>query len=246
MIFRYLGIPARYAEGYAIDRDDFFTSEAVPVDDFSEWITSPYRTDTNVSRLYIPDSNGHAWVEIFREGFGWDATEVTMALSVDEGRSFLGALLSRSQSGNTSGAAEMINNLNLNRTAARLILLLFIILAILAFIYLARMFASALPRHIAFARGDGREKLAVRYRHLYSSYQYASDDSRVLSYREFFTQWGDPGFADKLEQSIFSAGNTGDDEIKSMCDEMNACRKEIIRSMSPVRRIKYYLVDFMW
>ena len=246
MIFRYLGIPARYAEGYAIDRDDFFTSEAVPVNDFSEWITSPYRTDTNVSRLYIPDSNGHAWVEIFREGFGWDATEVTMALSVDEGRSFLGALLSRSQSGNTSGAAEMINNLNLNRTAARLILLLFIILAILAFIYLARMFASALPRHIAFARGDGREKLAARYRHLYSSYQYASDDSRVLSYREFFTQRGDPGFADKLEQSIFSAGNTGDDEIKSMCDEMNACRKEIIRSMPPVRRIKYYLVDFMW
>ncbi len=55
LLLRNAGIPARYAEGYA-----------VPVDEDSAW--------TNV-----PDENAHAWVELYFGGTGWVPFEVTPA-----------------------------------------------------------------------------------------------------------------------------------------------------------------------
>ncbi len=53
MIFRSMGIPARYVEGYLIP---------------------PVEADTEVS---IEDTNAHAWAEIYVDGFGWVPVEVT-------------------------------------------------------------------------------------------------------------------------------------------------------------------------
>lgn len=52
-LFRAAGIPARYAEGYA-----------VPVGDDGEWVD-------------VPDYNAHAWVEVYWGGLGWVPVEVT-------------------------------------------------------------------------------------------------------------------------------------------------------------------------
>lgn len=58
---RYAGIPARYVEGYIIKPGDFpanvRTGETVDVD--------------------ITDARGHAWVEIYIDGFGWYPVEFT-------------------------------------------------------------------------------------------------------------------------------------------------------------------------
>ncbi len=53
VLLRAAGIPARYAEGYA-----------VPVDSAGRWIN-------------VPDYNAHAWVEIYWGGSGWLPFEVT-------------------------------------------------------------------------------------------------------------------------------------------------------------------------
>ncbi len=53
MIFRCLGIPARYVQGYVIP---------------------PMSADTQVS---VDDSYAHAWPEIYIDGFGWIPVEVT-------------------------------------------------------------------------------------------------------------------------------------------------------------------------
>ncbi len=53
MIFRSLGIPARFVEGYLIP---------------------PVEANAEVS---IEDSNAHAWVEVYVDGFGWLPVEVT-------------------------------------------------------------------------------------------------------------------------------------------------------------------------
>lgn len=50
---RAAGIPARYAEGYA-----------VPVGKDGQWVT-------------VPDRNAHAWLEIYQGGIGWVPVEVT-------------------------------------------------------------------------------------------------------------------------------------------------------------------------
>lgn len=77
MIFRYMGIPARYVEGYVIPVSS--VSEATRVDkDYSEYLTgtSPLG-ETGVVEVEITDANAHAWVEIYSDGFGWIPVEVT-------------------------------------------------------------------------------------------------------------------------------------------------------------------------
>lgn len=59
MMFRSMGIPARYAEGYFAD---------------NECITE--RTGDAV-KYNITDKSAHAWVEIYQEGLGWVPVEVT-------------------------------------------------------------------------------------------------------------------------------------------------------------------------
>ena len=61
LMFRYLGIPACYVEGYRID-------------------TTRFDEDGNAN---VKDSDAHAWVEIFDEEKGWVPLEVTPAASLN-------------------------------------------------------------------------------------------------------------------------------------------------------------------
>ncbi len=58
MMFRYMGIPSRYVEGYLITPDD---------------IQGVQDNET----IEILGMNGHAWVEIYQDGIGWIPMEVT-------------------------------------------------------------------------------------------------------------------------------------------------------------------------
>lgn len=58
LMFRMLGVPARYVTGYVAPSGDFVESG------------NGYTAD-------IPDSQAHAWVEVYRDGKGWIPLEVT-------------------------------------------------------------------------------------------------------------------------------------------------------------------------
>ena len=55
VLLRTLGIPARYAEGYAVAAEDFGSDG---------W-------------AHVTDRRGHAWVEVYYRGLGWQPLEVT-------------------------------------------------------------------------------------------------------------------------------------------------------------------------
>lgn len=98
LIFRYLGIPARYAGGYVLQSADFESGTSVEITDditgdtgvdensgselLSDWT---YSTDGLEAGTYplglceyeIDDSMAHAWVEIYIDGFGWLPVETT-------------------------------------------------------------------------------------------------------------------------------------------------------------------------
>ncbi len=67
LMFRKMGIPARYVEGYAVN---------------------PYTAGTDLSlidtryKIDVRDYYGHAWVEVYQDGFGWIPVDVTPATSV--------------------------------------------------------------------------------------------------------------------------------------------------------------------
>lgn len=79
LIFRYLGIPARYIEGYAIDPSDIAgRGEILSDKEYSQYYDgfSPLQTNAVVS-VDATDANAHAWVEVYDNKVGWIVAEVT-------------------------------------------------------------------------------------------------------------------------------------------------------------------------
>lgn len=70
LMFRYLGIPARYAEGYLIAESDY-KNKQVDGDGYVE--------------MTVQDSFAHAWPEIYLQGVGFMPIEVTPSYYDDEG-----------------------------------------------------------------------------------------------------------------------------------------------------------------
>ena len=85
LLFRYMGIPARYVEGYAIDPEDLAEEGEVLTE---EKVSNYYRgynelDETGVIKVNVTDANAHAWVEIYIEGRGWQVVDITPASDQD-------------------------------------------------------------------------------------------------------------------------------------------------------------------
>ena len=82
LMFRAAGIPARYVEGYTVF--DSNIKNGVQSSSFyykkvnGELIKNVYPEYT----ITVKDSNAHAWVEVYEDGYGWVPIEVTPGMSV--------------------------------------------------------------------------------------------------------------------------------------------------------------------
>ncbi|MCM1104368.1 MAG: transglutaminase-like domain-containing protein [Clostridium sp.] len=86
MLFRNMGVPARYAEGYAFTYSDMILDGTLVEDtDYADYYDgySPIG-ETALVELEITDAAAHAWVEIYIEGEGWIVVDPTPASSTDE------------------------------------------------------------------------------------------------------------------------------------------------------------------
>ncbi len=80
LFLRYMGIPARYVEGYAIqphNMSDGVLQNNLSYDDFYDGYNP--LGETGVIRVDVDDSQAHAWVEYWDYNFGWRVAEFTPA-----------------------------------------------------------------------------------------------------------------------------------------------------------------------
>lgn len=106
LIFRELGIPARYIEGYAIDPEDINEEGTVleePKENYYEGYSDLEQT-APVS-VNVVDANAHAWVEVWIPGHGWQVADVTPASDEEEPGQGLWGMFRRFFSNGMGGAA---------------------------------------------------------------------------------------------------------------------------------------------
>lgn len=83
LMFRYAGVPARYVEGYIVTNDDFKKGTSLGVDKITlQQGSNIVPKNEEKRRVDVLDSNAHAWVEIYIDGYGWLPIEVTPGFSV--------------------------------------------------------------------------------------------------------------------------------------------------------------------
>lgn len=78
LLFRYMGIPARYVEGYAFSLETALTSELNENKKYEDYYEG-YSVfgDAAVVDVEVTDAMAHAWVEVYVPNFGWKVVEVT-------------------------------------------------------------------------------------------------------------------------------------------------------------------------
>ena len=90
MLFRYMGVPARYVEGYVFTYNDVINSGKIVENANYEDYYSGYSAlgETGFIELEIPDANAHAWVEIFVKDKGWIMVDPTPMAEPEEEEAF--------------------------------------------------------------------------------------------------------------------------------------------------------------
>lgn len=106
MLFRELGIPARYVEGYAFSYNDILVDgtleDGETYDDWYAGCSSLGRT--GVISLPLSDAKAHGWVEIYIAGKGWTVVDPTPATQAEETDSFWDAFLRGNGNENNNAA----------------------------------------------------------------------------------------------------------------------------------------------
>lgn len=83
MMLRSMGIPARYAEGYVVKSSNMDKGKIVSEGDFLiRGEDEGYKAF--IKEVDVLDSNAHAWVEIYIDGYGWVPVECTPGYSFSE------------------------------------------------------------------------------------------------------------------------------------------------------------------
>ena len=121
LILRYMGIPARYVEGYAVDAIKIAEDGKLTDKNVSDYYDgASLLPQSSVISYDASDGNAHAWVEVYDENLGWYPVELTpYQTEEDETQGSLWDMFLRlfqtsqddADSDNTTGVVQNITNI---------------------------------------------------------------------------------------------------------------------------------------
>lgn len=166
LIFREMGIPARYVEGYTFSFETVLASEQNDTKRYGNYYQGYSAIgESTVMDVEVTDAMAHAWVEIYVDGFGWKVAEVTPGSNeaVDEDDFWSAFADFLNGSGEDSGNnGNVFGELGLSRFTW-LIYVVIAVIALLIAIYIGQLAVRKGRRYMRCHQKDGREAAVACY-----------------------------------------------------------------------------------
>ncbi|MBQ9828124.1 MAG: transglutaminase domain-containing protein, partial [Lachnospiraceae bacterium] len=235
LMFRYMGVPARYVEGYYISPE-----EAAEMEPGKEYI--------------LDESHAHAWAEYYLEGVGWLPFETTPGYDQSEeaevarkGEGITGSIGNSSYSRNSQSyepPPEEDNedtqdkDRNFRFTTAVLLRILLIILITLLILLLLRILGRYLRFKNAMKDIEGSENRQA----IIKSYAYASMLRGVSGIED---PDGDGSIMDINLEAMYSTHAMDDAKRQLVTDYTGNVRRQSMESFSVLKKIKHHFIDWI-
>lgn len=205
LMFRYYGIPARYVEGYLVTPEDVKDKEAGET-------------------IEVPESNAHAWAEIYIDGVGFVPIEVTPEYEgVMEEADLSVGLENESVSRQFESSGSSVkqqhterrgeSNEEINRQLVLAISLLLLLILLLVLIYLLYRLAKVLrvvkARRNLFIKSEAKVGVSAIYAYMESQNLPIDEDVRTLG-----------------NKAAYSKDEISDDDRRYMLNRLVEMKKE--------------------
>ncbi len=192
LIYRRMGIPARYVEGYAIDIDQVYNGTPVEGAKYQDYYSGYTELgETALVSVEVTDADAHAWVEVYTMQYGWHPIEVTpyATLVEDDQEDFWSMFADMMDDSGTAGDDAVENVMGVNKTVNKLvknavygvgIIILIVLLGLLGiklFIWGKYLFV--------FIKADTNDRLVFKYQSIIKKSRRRDKELREkINYRE--------------------------------------------------------------
>lgn len=251
LIFRYLGIPARYVEGYAVHYNQVLEGE-IRSEKYSDYYDGYSELgETAVVEVEVSDASAHAWVEVYDENRGWVCVDVTPSSEDEEIAggdfwSFLGNLLSgEEETENTQTQGENHGsslNINFSKFA-------YLLGGLVCIFFLVSVFHVAKKLGIFHHRQE-KERLLAEYHILCEMVRSIREEFNACFSHKEQLQWLVKEFdmeIEDIEQQVkvlegisYSCGQMEEVVLKEQRAELRALQKQIMHKCSLKEKIKIF------
>ncbi|MCR5700639.1 MAG: hypothetical protein K6G76_00660 [Lachnospiraceae bacterium] len=250
LIFREMGIPARYVEGYAFSMEEVFTSDEAEGLEASDYY-SGYSAlgDAPVMNVEVSDANAHAWVEIYVDGFGWKTVEMTPGSNEEtEEDDFWSAFGAFMQGGADDDGGFNMNGLNLSLSSLSGIVFVIIgLILLVVLIYIVRIIIRKIRRYMLMHQTNKRDALIARYSYVCDLLRVCNDDfDKYRSHRDQLTFMKETYDVDMdidevtelIERMSFHDDMSDEETFNRISQLMHVIKKNIKKKSSLKNRVK--------
>lgn len=249
LIFREMGIPARYVEGYAFDLEAALASDENRLEQYSDYYQGySLIGESTVLDVEVTDAMAHAWVEVYIDGFGWKVVEVTPGsnetLDEDNFWDAFSSFLSESSVSDDFGMGEVFGELNISQYAW-LIYVVLVIIGVVLIISIGRIVFRKVIRYYRCHIGERSIVIVAYYADLCdmmrvcdSEFNACRSHAEQLDYmnRRFLVALDVQKCSFQIEKLSFSLNGLEEEEMRNLLSTLKRVRKAIWK-YSNVRQI---------
>ena len=167
LAFRYMGIPARYVEGYAIDYNQIEDGTLLEGDYRDYYSGYSELGKTAPVQVNVTDADAHAWVEVYIAGKGWIPVEVTPAGEAEEVEDFwdmFNDVMENDKDSQTDNAAGNLVNFRVSGKVIRFIAYFLIAAACLSAGIVITVYAiGQIVKYIRYRKAGISDRLIIIY-----------------------------------------------------------------------------------